>query len=172
MVSFGIVTLVILAVGLTTLTNQGLKPEEWIAMAILASIGTLLLTFGIRQVRIAERSESNSTEATNDHFKTLQNRFVEDLSKHPTIRSSTHASLQHRFANFDLGRLNLWGWLLFLATLTFLGLEIAVVVTLFAGNIDRRLMHGIGLVLLITTVGFFAAAKSLLAAVGISIWLD
>jgi hypothetical protein len=153
--------IVLLAIG-TVVAIGSFSENEIITAIIVCGVALLsgcsLLVLGMRFVRFAE----NDRSGTESRIKTAQ----------PKNNDTPHFApdFSTRFATFDLSRLNLWGWLLFLSTIAFMGFEILIMVYAFEFYLKALGTKIVGVAALVLGLGYFALAKMMLNMLGIGIY--
>ena len=161
LVGLGIVTLIFAAIGgISAISaNEVLMGCICGGVSLLFAIG--FLVFGMKLVRYGE-----SDLPRNEEYPPEYSDANEFQSSNPI------QDLRTNFGSFDLSRINLAGWFLFLASIGFIGLEIVLLVVVFQVNFEKGGSKAIIAVAFFLGLGFFGVGKAMLNAMGISIYRD
>lgn len=125
---------------------------------ILLTMTLCFLVFGMKLVKHGESdAQSTSAPVPGDH------------DYDPTVHSAN--DLRTKFGSFDLSRLNIAGWLLFLATIVFIGSAITIsVLVLDPQPEDQGIIKVAAIASFFLGIGFFFVGKTVLASIGIRLY--
>lgn len=126
LVTFGIIFLFFIgAVGAFSAVAEYGFITALLILGVSILIGTPSIFFGMRLVRYSEKNRSQKT--SNKNINQAQ----------PALEQNRIEDWKNNFANFDISRLNIWGWLVFLSTILFLMIEIWVMVYILKVDMNQ-----------------------------------
>ena len=161
MVGFGFVIIFLIGFAgvISTIFEDGIITAIIIA-GISCLIGIPLIFFGMRCVHFAEKNNTTNISRTNN------NRSLKYSTKY------FEQNWKSKITEFDLSRLNIWGWFVFLSTALFIILTIWLMVNILEIDTSRRGKKIYGAIALFLGLGYYKIVTIILDKLKINIFHD
>lgn len=161
LVTFGIIFLFFIGVvgAFSAIVEYGIITALLI-LGVSSLIGTPLIFVGMKLVRYSEKNRSKDTSGKN----------IDQAQ--PARAQNSIEDWKSKFENFDLSRLNIWGWLVFLSTILFLMIEIWVMVYILKVDMNQAGRKIYVAIVLLLGLGYYKLATIILDRFNIKIFHD